>query len=77
MNDTDTGGTDGTPPGGPTLTPDLGDRLETLTETVSLTNMRMRRMAEEIAALRYFVVFALCLAGAFYYYRLTKGAVTP
>lgn len=74
MEETVTGGTDGTPPSGTAFTLPMIERLEALTEGVATANARTRRMAEEVAALRYVVAFALCLAGAFYVLAVRKGA---
>lgn len=80
MDAHDTVGTDGTPPADPTAPPtfraEIRERLEALTEAVATANMRTRRMADEVAALRYVVAFALCLAGAFYVLGRSHGQVT-
>lgn len=72
MRTNDTHGTEGTSTGDSFTLP-VWERLESLTEAVATANYRTRRMAEEVAALRYVVVFALCLAGAFYVLARRQG----
>jgi hypothetical protein len=74
----DTVGTDGTDPGPPPpFRMEVRERLEALTEGVATANMRTRRMADEVAALRYVVMFALCLATMFFILYTRKGVTRP
>jgi hypothetical protein len=48
----------------PPIMPLAADRLETLTETVALMRRATVRQSEELAALRFTVMFAIILTGA-------------
>lgn len=56
-----TGGTDGTASGGPSVR----DRIETLTDAIATANRAAIRHQQELAALRFTLVFALILGGVY------------